>query len=129
MSVIASAGDRKREGWDDTARGDVSWFTLFSGDITPTNAMSAGIAELAPHGGTLAPHRHQHAEIYFVSEGTGLLTIDGVETRIAAGMAVFIPGDAEHSLRNDSTETLKIFYVFAADRFKDVVYRFSNEAG
>lgn len=56
------------------------------------------------------------------------MTIDGVETRIAAGMAVFIPGDAEHSVRNASSQPLKIFYVFAADRFKDVVYRFSSEA-
>lgn len=52
MSVIASAADRKRESWEDAARGDVSWFTLFSGDITPTTAMSAGVAEFPPHGGT-----------------------------------------------------------------------------
>ena len=69
-------------------------------------------------------HRHEQAEIYFVAEGTGLLTVDGVETAIAAGMAAFIPGNAEHSLRNDAISTLKIFYVFPTDRFADVVYRF-----
>jgi mannose-6-phosphate isomerase-like protein (cupin superfamily) len=80
--------------------------------------------EIPPHGGVLEPHRHQQAEIYFVSEGTGLLTIDGVETTLSAGMAAFIPGDAEHSLRNTSVATLKVFYVFPTDSFAEVVYRF-----
>jgi mannose-6-phosphate isomerase-like protein (cupin superfamily) len=124
--VIASAADRERERFGDPARGDVSWFTLFSGELTPTSAMCAGLAEFAPHGGTLAPHRHSQAEIYFVAEGRGRLTIDGVETAISAGMSVFIPGDAEHSVRNDSAAVLKIFYVFPTANFSDVVYRFTD---
>ena len=123
-AVIASSHQRDRESWDETTRGNASWFTLFSCDITPTNAMSAGIMELPPNGGTLEPHRHQQAEIYFVFEGRGVLTVDGVETEIETGMAAFIPGDAEHSLRNETAITLKIFYVFPTDRFADVVYRF-----
>ncbi len=122
--IIATAADRKREAWQDVARGNVSWFTLFSGDITPTAAMSAGIMEVPPDGGVLEPHRHEQAEIYFVVEGTGILTIDGVAKPIAPGTAAFIPGDAEHSVRNDSSGGLRIFYVFPTDRFADVVYRF-----
>ncbi len=128
-AVIARAADRDREGWDDAARGTASWFTLFSSDITPTTAMSAGIMELPPHGGILEPHRHPQAEIYFVAEGEGLLTVEGVETRIASGTAVFIPGDAEHSVRNDATVTLKIFYVFPTDSFAEVVYSFRERLG
>jgi mannose-6-phosphate isomerase-like protein (cupin superfamily) len=127
IAVIASASQRDREGWNDATRGNASWFTLFSGDRTPTASMSAGIMEIPPNRGVLAPHRHQQAEIYFVSEGAGLLTIDGVETKITPGTAAFIPGDAEHALRNDGAETLRIFYVFPTDRFADVVYRFPNE--
>jgi quercetin dioxygenase-like cupin family protein len=121
--VVVTTADRSREQFDDLSRGDVTWFTFFSADMTPTAQMSAGLAEFAP-GGSLAPHRHAQAEIYFVQEGAGLVTIDGVETRLEAGMSVFIPGDAEHSVRNPSQETLKIFYVFPTDRFSDVVYRF-----
>ena len=124
QAVIVSSAGRNRESFDDAARGNASWFTLFSGDMTPTAAMSAGIMEIPPHGGTLAAHRHEQAEIYFVAEGTGLLTVDGVEATITTGMAAFIPGNAEHSVRNDAISTLKIFYVFATDRFADVVYRF-----
>jgi mannose-6-phosphate isomerase-like protein (cupin superfamily) len=126
--IVASVADRDREGWEDATRGNASWFTLFSNDTTPTSAMSAGIMEIPPNGGTLQPHRHRQAEIYFVFEGTGLLTIDGIETEVTSGMAAFIPGDAEHSLRNDSTGLLRIFYVFPTDRFAEVVYRFPSGA-
>jgi mannose-6-phosphate isomerase-like protein (cupin superfamily) len=125
-AVIKGAAQCDRESWADAARGNASWFTLFSSDITPTSAMCAGIMEIPPNGGTLEAHRHQQAEIYFVFEGTGLLTIDGAETTITPGEAAFIPGDAEHSVRNDEVSVLKIFYVFPTDRFADVVYLFPD---
>jgi mannose-6-phosphate isomerase-like protein (cupin superfamily) len=125
--VIAAAADRGRESWPDAARGNASWFTFFSSDVTPTDSMSAGIMELPPDGGILKPHRHEQAELYFVSEGTGVLTIDSVAATITPGMAAFIPGGAEHSLRNDSASVLRIFYVFPTDCFADVVYRFPNQ--
>jgi mannose-6-phosphate isomerase-like protein (cupin superfamily) len=123
-AVVTSAEERPREGWDDPVRGKASWFTFFSSDITPTNGMSAGIAEIPPGGGSLNPHRHEPPEIYFIVEGTGILTIDGVEQVVTAGSAVFIPGNAEHGLRNESGLGLKLLYVFPTDRFADVVYRF-----
>ncbi len=126
-AYITSAGDRPREGWDDPAvRGNVTWFTLLSGDITPTRSLSAGIAELLPRGGCLKLHRHEQPELYFVLEGTGILTVEGRETTVTAGTTVFIPGNAEHGIRNDSDLDLKVFYVFPTDRFADVVYRFST---
>jgi mannose-6-phosphate isomerase-like protein (cupin superfamily) len=122
--VVANPVGREVERFENPIHGNLTWFTLFSSGRTPTAQMSAGITEVPPHGGFLAAHRHAQAEIYFVHEGTGVLTIDGVEHKLSAGMSVFIPGDAEHSVRNDSAEALKIFYVFPTDRFEDVVYRF-----
>ncbi|WP_237480082.1 cupin domain-containing protein [Lichenibacterium dinghuense] len=124
-AIVARAEARPRETFGDPARGDVSWVTLFSGEMTPTQAMSAGLAELKPQGGRLASHRHAEPEIYFVVEGSGVVTVSGVETRVAAGAAVFIPSDAEHGIRNDGDAVLRFFYVFPVDRFPDVVYRFS----
>jgi len=121
--VIASAADRPRDGWDDPVRGRMSWFTLFSRDITPTDGLSAGLAEIEPGGG-LNPHRHAQPEIYFVAEGSGIVTIDGSETAVSAGAAVFIPGDALHGIRNVSGTPLSFFYCFAADTFSEIVYRF-----
>jgi quercetin dioxygenase-like cupin family protein len=125
QAVITTAEERPRDEWNDPIHGRVSWHTLFSSDITPTDSMSAGVAELVS-GGELRPHRHEQPEIYFILEGTGIVRIDGHETVVKAGTAVFIPGNAEHGIRNDSDANLKLFYAFPTGSFADVVYRFPD---
>jgi quercetin dioxygenase-like cupin family protein len=123
--VFVNIEDRSREGWSDSIRGHVSWYTLFSGDITPTDTMIAGVAELIP-GGILNLHRHSQAEIYFVIEGQGTVTVDGKESIVGPGSAVFIPSDAEHGIKNDFSERLRFFYTFSADCFSDIEYKFQS---
>ena len=123
-AVIVGEADRERESFADPSRGDASWLTFFSGEATPTSAMSAGLMELAPGGVGLRPHRHAQPEIYYVVSGSGVVTIDGRDAEARPGMAIFIPGDAEHAVRNAGEDALRIFYVFPTDRFSDVVYRF-----
>lgn len=57
------------------------------------------------------------------------MTIEGNECKVEKGSTVFVPGNAEHGVRNEGPEELRWFYVFAADSFGDVVYRFSAEEG
>jgi mannose-6-phosphate isomerase-like protein (cupin superfamily) len=115
-----------REVWDDPVRGDVSFRVLFSADRTPTSALYTGLAELSP-GGWLGRHRHTQTEAYVVTEGSGVVVLDGVEHAVTAGSAVFIPGDAEHGVRNTGEGPLRFVYAFATDCIDDVVYRFSDE--
>lgn len=122
--VFATALERPTDGWHDN-RGNLSWTTLFSAGQTPTDTFTAGVAVVEP-GGFLALHRHAPAEIYFVLEGTGRITIDGAIREIASGTAVFIPGNAEHGIRNDGTATLRFLYAFATNAFEDVTYIFSQ---
>lgn len=123
-AVITRVEERPREAWEDPVRGRLSWFTLISSHITPTDSLSAGVAELPPGGGSRIPHRHAEAELYFIIEGTGVLTIDGQDTVVGAGTTAFIPGDAAHCLHNTSDSVLRLFYVFPTNSFLDVVYRF-----
>ena len=118
--------DAPLESWSDT-RGHLAFHTLVSGDRTPSEGLVAGVAIVAP-GGELAQHAHAQPEIYFALEGKALVTIDGVENVVAAGAAVFIPGDAQHGIRNPFDETFRIFYVFPADRFDEIRYRFAGAA-
>lgn len=108
----------------DPARGTVTWRTLVDGCATPSSGIVSGIASFGP-GGTLNPHRHAHPEFYFGLEGEGTVTVDGTPHRIAPGVAVYVPGDAEHGTVAGS-EGLRFLYVFAADRFDQVEYRFSQ---
>jgi mannose-6-phosphate isomerase-like protein (cupin superfamily) len=111
------------DGWDDPLRGSLSWRTLLSGGMTPTDSLTAGVAEFGP-GGALNLHRHAAAEIYFVLEGEGIVSIDGHDHAVAPGSIAFIPASAPHGVRNSGGGTLKLFYAFAKGSFGEVEYEF-----
>ncbi|CAD0082625.1 unnamed protein product [Aureobasidium vineae] len=114
------------ESFSDKSRGDVTWHTLLSSDKTSSQDMSAGIASCPANTGYLAHHRHTQSEIYYVISGKGEVTVDGKVHAVAGGSTVFIPGDAEHGIRNTGEQGLKWFYVFPTASFGDVEYRFSE---
>ncbi len=113
------------EVWDDPVRGEVSFRVLFSADRTPTSALYTGLTELAP-GGRLGLHRHAQAKVYHLVEGSGVVVLDGVEHPVTAGSAVFVPGDAEHGIRNTGATPLRFHYAFPVDSLQEVDYRFSQ---
>jgi quercetin dioxygenase-like cupin family protein len=107
------------------ARNDVRWKLLISGERTPTAELAMGIAEIAP-GATLIGHRHAHAETYYITGGRGRMRIDGLESEISPGTAIYIPPDALHSCRCDGDTPLEFIFTFPCDRFDEVVYRFEE---
>jgi mannose-6-phosphate isomerase-like protein (cupin superfamily) len=124
--VIADAGAGDWESWptDQVAgRGDVQWKTLISAGLTPTGALTAGVARLSAEG-RLQAHRHDQAEIYLILEGAGTVIIDGATSEVAAGMTVFIPGGAIHSIEATGQAGLRFAYVLDADCIEDVTYVF-----
>jgi len=126
--VVATESEREWESWPDedvATRGRVTWKTLFSRGLTPTEALTLGIARIAP-GEALHEHRHAEPEIYLVLEGTATVTIAGDEWRLEAGAAVFIPGDAVHGCRNEERRELRFAYAFATDSFEAVEYVFGD---
>lgn len=120
----ADAEHQVREGGIDPVFGNVSWRTLISSDRTPSADMVLGIAEF-PANGMLHPHRHAPTEFYLGLSGDGVVTIDGNTYRIATGIAVFIPGNAEHAVAAGA-DGLSFAYGFAKDAFSDIDYVFSE---
>ena len=60
--------------------------------------------------------------------GEGVVTLNGRERAVKAGSAVFIPGMAEHGLRQTGTAVLRLFYGLPVDSFDSVEYLFSAES-
>jgi quercetin dioxygenase-like cupin family protein len=111
--------------WDDPARGTLSWRTLISAGVTPSQGLVCGVAEMQP-GQTFALHRHAEPEVYFGLEGTGEVIIDGVAHVLAPGVALFIPSMAEHGVPGVKAP-LRWFYAFARDSFDQIAYHFTHE--
>jgi mannose-6-phosphate isomerase-like protein (cupin superfamily) len=125
--VVINEEQCELEAWDDPTRGKVRWRTLLSGDRTPTSAMTVGVAEVeAGHPNSFHPHRHEPAEVYYILEGEGIVSIDNVDHRVRAGSTVFIPGNAWHCARNTGAKALRLLYIFAVDSFADVTYVFPD---
>ena len=115
------------DGWDDPVKGRIRWRTLFSKGGTPTDGITCGVADLGP-GDWLGPHRHAPPEIYYVFAGRGVVTLNGAEHVVGPGSAVFIPGMAEHGIRQTGTELLRFLYGFPVNSFDTVEYLFSAAA-
>jgi len=123
--LVISESDVARDSWDDTIKGVLGFRTLFSAGTTATQALTAGVADLNA-GDWLGLHRHTPAEIYYIVQGHGTVTLDGADYPASAGTAVYIPGGTEHGIRNTGPTPLRFFYAFAVDSFDDVTYRFSD---
>ena len=124
--IVLREHDAAPEFWNDGAKGVLSFRTLFSAGTTETRSLTAGVADLES-GHWLGLHRHTPAEVYYVVAGDGIVSLDGVEHSVSAGTAVFIPGNAEHGIRNTGPAPLRFFYAFAVDSFDDIEYQFTQQ--
>lgn len=122
-AYVVHEADLPLESWNDAVRGRVEWRPMFSGDSYPSDALTGGVAYIAPHT-ALSVHWHKEPEIYFILEGELVVVIDGVEYASRPGSAAFIPGNAVHGVKNLTDKPGKLFYCFAVDRFSEVEYHF-----
>jgi quercetin dioxygenase-like cupin family protein len=61
-------------------------------------AAMLNVSRLAP-GAVIALHSHPHEQVGYVTEGSVMLTAEGVERALEPGDAYQIPGGGEHALR------------------------------
>ena len=100
---------------------------LISAERTDSYGIVLGVCTIPP-GGVLVNHSHPKEEIYYILTGQGVVEIDGEARPVSDGAAVFIPNNAEHSLKNVGTEQLKFLYTFPADTLDGITYTFRNDA-
>ena len=114
---LASVLDQE---WSSTEKyPGVKWKFLIDADFDGSSSLSVGFAQIAP-GGNLTLHYHSPAEIYVVTNGTGILNKSGELETIKKDDVVYIAGNAEHSLKNNGKETLEFYWIFPTDSFSEV---------
>ncbi len=87
---------------------------LLDGNLVP-GLKEAAMTELVMLPGAQVPeHTHdQAAELIYILSGSARMTLDGKETVVVAGMAIYIPAGVKHSLVLDSkVEPLRALQVY-----------------
>ena len=123
---LASVLDQE---WSSTAKyPGVKWKFLIDADFDGSSSLSLGLAQIAP-GGNLTLHYHSSAEIYVVTNGSGILNKSGELETIKKGDVVYIAGNTEHALKNNGKETLEFYWIFPTDSFSEVEYFPTKQKG
>lgn len=66
-------------------------------------------------GASIGLHKHTtSSEIIFIITGAGVMTCDGVEERLRAGLCSYCPMGSEHTLRNEGQDEL-VFYAVVSE--------------
>ena len=83
-------------------------YLLASPRTSQARHLTTTLVQIEP-GGEQPIHRHTPEQVYFVLEGSGLMTV-GAETQdVGAGDCIFVPSDTPHGIRNQRQEVLRYF--------------------
>jgi mannose-6-phosphate isomerase-like protein (cupin superfamily) len=69
------------------------------------------LVEMEP-GGVQHVHSHEPEQMYYILDGSGVMTVDADEKPVQAGDCIFYPSFAKHGLKNTGTTVLR--YLSAA---------------
>jgi len=122
---VVHEDEREFESWSHKGYGAARWKTLLSADRTPTSGLVLGLAEIeSGESGVFRSHHHDFAEAYYILSGEGVVKIADQDFVVKTGTTTFMPEGAEHAIVNTGPETLRLLYMFPADSFKQINYRF-----
>lgn len=84
-------------------------------DVDPKSKLMSVILAKVPVGRTNNAHIHKTMEeIFYFTEGTGEIKIDGEVAKVKAGDCVVVPAGKTHLIRNTGQIELKLFGVAVA---------------
>ena len=63
----------------------------------------------------------ENDQFFRVDSGSGVVTIDGKDSKISDGYAVVVPAGARHNIKNDGDEPLKLYTLYGPPEHNDGV--------
>jgi len=86
----------------------ITSYLLASPRTSQAHHLTTTLVHVQP-GGEQKTHSHPPEQVYFILEGTGVMSV-GTETQtVGVGDCVFIPADTPHGIRNEGPELLRYF--------------------
>lgn len=81
---------------------------LLTSMLTGSEHLTTTLVEISS-GGMQRIHNHVPEQIYYILEGSGLITVGDETARVEPGDCIFIPSQALHELKNEGEITPKYF--------------------
>jgi mannose-6-phosphate isomerase-like protein (cupin superfamily) len=92
-------------------RNDITSYLLVSEDTCNSKNLTITMVEMEP-GGIQHVHSHEPEQMYYVMEGSGLMTVNDEQQRVEAGDCIFFSSLSRHGLENTGGTVLR--YLSAA---------------
>ena len=91
----------------------ITSYLLASPQTSSAEHLTTTLAVIHP-GGEQRIHSHPPEQVYFILEGSGLMTVGDETKRGGTGDCVFIPSGQPHGLKNDGATTMRYFSAAAS---------------
>ena len=89
----------------------ITSYLLVSVTTCQAQNLAVTVVEMEP-GGVQHLHTHAPEQMYYILEGSGVMTVDGEQRPVQAGDCIFFPSQAQHGLHNTGGTVLR--YLSAA---------------
>jgi mannose-6-phosphate isomerase-like protein (cupin superfamily) len=92
-------------------RDNITSHLLVSALTCDAENLAITLVEMEP-GGVQHTHSHAPEQMYYILEGSGVMTVDGERRQVQAGDCIYFPSFAKHGLENTGGTALR--YLSAA---------------
>jgi len=101
----------------------ITSYLLASSITSDAEFLTTSLVEIMP-GGKQRIHSHIPEQIYYIFQGTGLMTVSNETEQIYPGDCIFISSSAPHGLENNGDVLLKYFSAAAPSFEKEQLKKF-----
>jgi mannose-6-phosphate isomerase-like protein (cupin superfamily) len=82
----------------------------FEGPTDQLKLLVAGSVTLKPGTTPHPPHQHDEEEIMLVTEGSGVIGLNGVDKKVSVGSMMYSAANKPHDIRNTGKGPMTFFY-------------------